>query len=142
MGPPRFRIRTLMIAVAIAATLMGGSIAAMRMSRLAEEYRQKAALNAGQEKQSSVFSGIFEDHSREIIKSLGDYKTIDNEIFILLGRNRESAIASATEDAAEATELAMRGRRRAAYFARLKRKYLRAASHPWEPVPPDPPVPQ
>ena len=37
---------------------------------------------------------------------------------------------------------AARLRAQVAYFARMKRKYERAARYPWLPVEPDPPVPQ
>jgi hypothetical protein len=43
---------------------------------------------------------------------------------------------------AKSMEGALRARRRAEHFARLKEKYLRAATEPWKPVEPDPPVPE
>jgi hypothetical protein len=35
-----------------------------------------------------------------------------------------------------------RARNRQRYHAELKRKYERAATHPWDPVEPDPPMPE
>lgn len=42
MRPPRFRVRTIMIAVAVLAVLMGGVHWAMKMRRLSLRYRELA----------------------------------------------------------------------------------------------------
>ena len=97
MRLPRFRIRTLMIAVAIVG---GGSTLAVTWD-LAQKsilYRRRARMAADLEQVSQ----------------------------------------QAAQDSKEAEDL----RRFAEYCGKLRMKYLHAASHPWESVPPDPPLPK
>lgn len=58
--------------------------------------------------------------------------------------NRSSQLIGAAWSARRASEhgqFARNSRARALYHARMRRKYEYAASHHWEPIPPDPPAP-
>lgn len=54
---------------------------------------------------------------------------------------KEFALAFGVQDERVSVE-SVRAWKKIEYYAALKRKYERAASRPWVPVPPDPPPPQ
>lgn len=132
MCPPRFRLRTLMIAVAVLAILMGGSIAAMRMSQLAEKYRWRSNQFARAE---AGYRGIA-NKAVALQKTMrGEYKIIKTCKIIYLIEGHEVLRKRVTEDAYYFEAMAT-------YCAVMKRKYLRAASRPWESLPVDPREPR
>ena len=112
MRPPRFRLHTLLVAVAVVA--VGVSCEAMR--------RRRAALLG-----RAAVCGGFVAVNRAIIGSVSPLQA------------GPGPTAEPVRRAIEATE--DRARRRAEFYEALRRKYLRAAARPWLPVAPDPPPP-
>src|SRR5262245_48388973 len=102
MPLPRFRLRTLMIAVMVAAM----ALYRLHLSRLRRDYQAIAATHVQR-----------------------------GQLFVLtpvMHASRGLTFRVAGSDS----------RRRQEYHAQLRRKYERAARHPWLPVPPDPPAPR
>jgi hypothetical protein len=112
MRPPRLRLRTLLIAVTVAAVATGAE--ALR--------RRRAALLA-----RAAACGGFVAVNRAMIGSISPDQAGPGASPEQVRR----AIATA-EDLA---------RRRADHYERLRRAYLRAADRPWLPVAPEPPPP-
>jgi hypothetical protein len=113
MRPIRIRvtIRLLMLIVAISAVALAG-VAWSHWMRLREEYRLEASDHEEKEQyQHQQLQGVAK--AREIGRG-------DDPLLPLI------------------EQLA---RRRAAYHAEMRRKYEKAAAHPWEPTPPDPSEP-
>jgi hypothetical protein len=112
----RFRLRTLLLAVAMIAIVLGVGAAQRRRAL----YQQQAAYHAAQE---ARFVAISRSAARQTA---------------LLRRVR-----SATDSAlAFNVWQAERARQRAQYHSRIRRKYEDAASHPWILVTPDPQPPE
>jgi hypothetical protein len=146
MTPPRFRLRTLLFAVAVVAVVLGSGIEAARLGRLARAYRQQAARH---------------ERLRVRCSHLGE-ETIDRFLFGVHHRPPSEVRRPGLDDARGRFTLTVEdydpdwvseyGRAEVAYeirgwgreairHARLKEKYLRAAARPWLPVEPDPPEP-
>jgi hypothetical protein len=118
----RLTTRRWLAAVALAALLLAGALEAVRLRRLAREYRLRADHYAG-------------------------LKTKDLELLELLEKYAESTrrLESADRKFAplneETIETVRRYRRRFETHTRLEDKYRHASGRPWVSVPPDPPVP-
>lgn len=110
---PRFRFTLwrLMIAVAIVAFLIGGGIGSARFLRLRASHLSDAAFHARREAEELANVALFDQGRRAGAANATDRST--------LMRERSSRL-------------------RVGYHADLKRKYIRAASRPWEAVTPDP----
>ncbi len=107
----RFTVRRLMIAVAIAAFLIGGGIEAARCKRLRKAHLDDAAY-----------------HARREAEELRNLANID------LSRR-----AGAIDVEVRSMRLIERSSRlRVDYHGQMKRKYSKAASRPWRAVSPDP----
>jgi hypothetical protein len=110
----RFKLRTLLLLVGLAAITVTATLETCRIVGMASRYREKAKLHA---KLESIEVGL-EAHWRRV-----------------------QATASASymrwhgREAAESQQLA--GKRRD-YHAALKQKYFEAARNPWRRVAPDP----
>ena len=134
MRLPRFRARTLMLLVAGAAVLLSTAITAMRINeaqeqrRKARHYRWMAGLFEGEE---ADYRGLLQNNE-DLYGKLKSYNK-DN-IGKFQERYKYNPLKSTKQSISDY-------RARADYLAGLKRKYLRAASRPWEPVLPDPPPP-
>jgi hypothetical protein len=112
MRLPRFRLRTLIIAVAVTALLMYG--------RRMQQHRQGLAALCGAAARGALHTGAV-------------YRLdIDTETL------RAEAPGAPAHTQAEIE----RWRRRSAYWVGLKQKYDRAATLPWLLVAPDPPPPE
>ena len=102
MRPPRFRLRMLMVLVAVAGMVLGTGFQVARLMRLRGEYLLKAT----------------------------HYANLESQAVSLATKYRSTV---------------MRGKspldKMGEYYSDLKRKYQRAASRPWTPIPPDPPAP-
>jgi len=110
----------MMSAVAVLALIMGGS----RMAWLSARYRKAAAEYASREALARQVRGLQVDND----KSLDD-------LALLLGG--KPSVEADEARAASATE----SERTIDRFARLRRKYERAAHYPWLSVEPDRPWP-
>lgn len=127
-----FRLRTLMIVVAIVAFLMGGSITSMRMNRLARDNRRKAIRFAHDER---VFKAMADRQAAKV-------RHVKNYYEVLKSGGDEQAVQS-TKEWLDIVEHGLAGyRASAAKYARLRKKYERAASYPWLFVEPDLPEPK
>ena len=111
----RFTMRRMMIAVAIAAFLIGGGIEAARFKRLRASHLYDAAYHARREAEELRDVAHFVAH---------------------FDRARREGAANAKDRSFALMERSSRFR--VEYHARLKRKYSRAANRPWQSVPPDP----
>src|SRR5262249_5675012 len=134
MRLPRFRLRTLMIVVAVAAVATG----AEGMRRRHTAFRSIAQLHARH--------GVLH---REVAATFQAGVETDQEIasFFREAVERESGnklhreIRDRTEKLVATEKInAERYAKLAAYHARLRAKYERAARYPFLPVPPDPPM--
>ena len=124
----RFRVRTLMLAVAILALLLGG-IEAVKLNRLAGAYRKRAAYYAGAETQARKAVQFW---TANAARCRSRSETAHN----FAGRLAFRGTAALSEkDARDCTILAE-------HNARLRHKWERAAARPWLPVAPDPPPPE
>ena len=116
MRPPRFRLRTLMIAVAVAGFAFGGEITRRRWTF----YRERAASFA-----------LTERDYREYIDQ------VERTGWTTWPGNCEGGWLAPAERAKVIRFY--RGRLR--WFGAKRRQYELAASRPWTPPPPDPPPP-
>ena len=115
MQLPRFRLRTLMLAVAIVAIVLRLAPLRAEMNRRSDFYRQRAAYHAALAAAHRIAGKTQElraDRSKEDADA---------------ARHREGAAASAKV---------------AAYHAGMRDKYNRVARYPWLPVEPDPQSPE
>jgi hypothetical protein len=108
----RFTIRTLMIGVAILALLLGALIALARMSDLARTYEATAKYMATVELYERDVAALCDRKSDEL-REQGKHELADQ---------RADEATAARRDAAE--------------FHRMTEIYERAASRPWESLPP------
>jgi hypothetical protein len=130
----RFRIRTLLILVAIVAIALGGGIWAVRMNRLAREYRARATGFAQSEARSDIRVQVLEERVEYYRKELGtahqkpgNWKTLNWLALWSLGVFDDALIQARAD---------------VAWARTLKLKYQRATWHPWERMRPDPPEPK
>jgi hypothetical protein len=114
MRLPRFRLRTLMIAVVVAALVLVAEVEFVRLRQIAHERRQKAAEFANTEKELRGIADGWEACARA-------------------GRGPESY--------RQYHKFSMLYSLRADRFARLRRRHERAARSPWTHLTPDPPEP-
>jgi hypothetical protein len=131
MRPPRFRLRTLLIAVlAVGLILWGRALWGRRNS-----YLLQADLHATQVKVWRELAGRTERREYETMLEEGlRAGRFPPEARTLVERDIEHG------DKRRALTLSAQSRQ-ADYHARLMEKYLRAAARPWLPVAPDPPTP-
>lgn len=127
MSLPRFRIRALMILVAVSACLVWAGIAGMHLRTKSQRYRALARQHAAEEANAQAM--------------------LDRQIAIL---NTLKAQIAQSNDRDKAAKLAWRANEQIVpdmhHFklevdraTALKRSYERLARRPWLPVPPDPP---
>ena len=147
LSRPRFTIRRIMILVAIVGVALGGTILAARLKRRAELFQTQATFFGSLEK--------FYQRSRDLhLKSLESALEFQKKTAELM-RETEQIRPGASDlidqlkselgikdDRAESLEETIElERKQISYFSLMRRKYQRAASRPWEPVTPDPPLP-
>jgi tetratricopeptide (TPR) repeat protein len=153
---PRFTVRRIMVAVAVLALFLGGSLEVIRLKRFRDECLKRAATHA----ESERYSLEMEQHDRQWAERIeGSFGTTQRFLASLEGTlSRASARLKPTivdqqkrfteaaeqekRDAAKWRGDATRDAESAAYHGALKRKYLRAAARPWWPIEPDPPPPE
>jgi len=142
---PRFRIRTLMIAVAAVGGAAAGIVEYQRLTAVSRSYRARAATCAGEAslclrvaaraKSSATVSTYF--HRASDVRS-GNHEDYDRTVD---PKEREEAAAANEKLAQHMVSFAALRDARAQYYSDLAAKYRRAARYPWLPVPPDPPEP-
>jgi|SRR6516165_4914125 hypothetical protein len=113
----RFRIKDLLVMIAVLGALLGAGLASARLISLSEDYEKKA----------KMYSSL-EEIVRLTEASCRDAEN-DPDPLYRLRHGKE------WHDRAEISA------RQRQYYRSMKEKYLRAAARPWEPVPPDPPEP-
>jgi hypothetical protein len=163
MRPPRFRLRALMIAVAVTGLALGGE----RMRRRRAECLRRAESCAGHERLLLGMAAWCEEIAaknegriRRSSEDAGDlplfWRHISPSRMSAPGADRlESDRRAFWEDHchdfvdstfapewAVASDSADRSRRLAARYAAERLRYERAARYPWLPVEPDPPEPE
>jgi hypothetical protein len=120
----RFTVRQMLIAVASVGLLMAG----LRLLWLRSVYREAARFHAAYENLARTLQEMVENEGKN-----------ERELLIAFGvevkPESEAVKARRTADARV-------NRKTAEYHAALKHKYERAASRPWVPIPPDPPLPE
>src|SRR4051812_19364649 len=125
MSLPRFRLRTLMIAVAVVAILMGGIVLVQR----SREYQRRAVLygrleSLGRSQEDMLRKAVAAQ--KQVLKTERLFNK-DLGAKTLFERDLEQRMKSDAERAERAVAFAE-------YGARLRAKYLHAASKPWKPV--------
>jgi hypothetical protein len=93
MSPPRFRLRTLLIAVAVAAVLLGGGIGVERTWRLSVAYRQRADWYALMGRQCRMLVAIHSGSGMEEGPGLAAYYAGRRDLFARLERKYRLAAA-------------------------------------------------
>jgi hypothetical protein len=132
----RFTLRSMMIAVAIVAVACWGEMIRRRWVA----YRQKAAYYAGQQGLDKLYAAAFyesiaeTEQNREFAQEQTKSSIYNREVWAGLVRQETQMIIDGSETAEYFQQ-------RAAYFGDLRKKYDRAATHPWLSVEPDPPPP-
>jgi hypothetical protein len=155
MRLPRFRLQTMMVAVAVVALVLGGVLWTDRLRRRSAYYDFVAKAYELEAKNHGSFIKFYrelaEQRRRPEIHFGQDYQ--DAQFFTndyggrLTVARQDEWWPYATRirnpdperDEADLRALAVREQNRSVYFARLGAKYRRAARSPWLPVKPDPP---
>lgn len=158
MRLPRFRLRTMMVAVAVLALVLGGILWIDRLRRFSayDNFVARAyELEARNHSVSVKFYNILaEQRRRPEIRLSHGYQ--DTALFsndwggrLTIARQDEwwphasrNYSPDPEQDEADLRALAVREQNRSAYFARLGANYRRAARYPWLPIKPDPPPPE
>jgi hypothetical protein len=150
LARPRYTIWRLMILVAVVGLLLGGGIGAVRLKRRADYFRGKAADHARLERfflqllaSEERFLASFRRSSEWAIARLRDLE-LDSRYFPPAGLVPEMFRSSVRRNQRlidTTTQFIENLRRYASDQARMKQKYERAASRPWEPLPPEPKKP-
>jgi hypothetical protein len=154
----RFRLRTMMVAVAVLALVLGGILWIDRLRRFSAYYHFVARAYEVEAKAHSVFVNFYntlaEQRRRPNIRLSREYQDIaffsndwggrlttarQDEWWPYATRFRNP---DPEQDVAELRALAVREQNRSAYFAHLVANYRRAARYPWLPIKPDPAPPE
>lgn len=157
MKSPGFRIRTLMIAVAVIGIGVAGYLRTVQCLRLRGEYRDRVVFHARLEYNANRQAAV-----SECARLLAQQRAVTAAKAQVAARKAveaegEDSRAHAYWDGLAAMDRAvgnyaskqadswLRKRKqyetRAAYHSALAQKYTRAERFPWWPVPPDPPEP-
>jgi hypothetical protein len=156
---PRFTLRLIMIVVAVAAVFLSGGIGAVKLVRRAKHFRQLASNHANLEKgflalmrsqeQIVALSRERRDTAAANLRLLKKFPNVSSHsregddlgLQQLMSQIEDLLKKEAAEDVAPSIEWIEVFRALTAYHALLRQEYQRAASHPWETIPPDPPHP-
>jgi hypothetical protein len=156
---PRFTIRLVMIVVAIVAISLSGGIGAVKLVKRAKHFRQLASNHANLEKgflalmrsQEKIVALSRErrDKAAANLRLLKKFPNVPSQpregdnlgLQQLMSQIEDLLKKEAAEDVVLSIEQIEVFRAFTAYHALLRQEYQRAASHPWETIPPDPPHP-
>lgn len=126
----RFTVRRMMVVVALVAVAIGATLEVKRLGRLSREYRRRAVTSAREER-------MWRREAKGEVASELEARCLSDA---LRAKDQDLADLWAEQASASACEIREVGEI-LNHHARLRRKYERAASRPWEPVAPDPPEP-
>jgi hypothetical protein len=152
MRPPRvqFTVRRTMILVATIACLLGGSIEFIRLRRVSEDFRVRAARHAHMERQIEHFlddQGECLAYWSRLAADRGQKAELARSQ--LAPNGPENAVESWAElsvqsrdQAAFHAKLIAQTKPKAAYHSSMRQKWERAAFYPWDYVQPDPAPPE
>ena len=128
----RFTLRSLMVAIAVIAITIAGSLWGLRMRRLSKDYARVAQVH----KQSETFYRQMEASSRDMAEERDEIRRLRNDpatpFFDDLHEREKNLSAGMWNLVAKYASTAN-------HHAALKRKYERASRYPWLNVDPDPP---
>jgi hypothetical protein len=136
-----------MILVALFAILLGGGLGIAGLIRRARHFRQEAARDSAIE---ALFLRVLAQEQKLIDSTeqqaawLGERIRDEDRLsrYFPSGNSSSRSLLNSMMRLVDQARLASRFHRdTATYYARLRWKYERAATHPWETVPPDPPPP-
>jgi hypothetical protein len=158
MHLPRFRLQTMMVAVAVVALVLGGILWTDRLRRqsayydfVAKAYELEAKNHgsfikfyrelAEERRRPEIHFGQGYQHAPFLTNDYGGRLTVprQDEWWPYDTRPYDP---DPERDQVNLRALAVREQNRSGYFARLGAKYRRAARYPWLPVKPDPPPPE
>ena len=128
----RFTLRSLMIAIAVVAIAIAGTLWGLKMRGLSKGYARVVQVH----KQSETFYRQMEASSRDIAESCDEIRRLRRDpatpFFDELHEREKNLSTRLWKSVATYASQANR-------YAAMKRKYERAARYPWLTVDPDPP---
>lgn len=161
---PRFRIRTLMVVVAVVALVLFSAVEARRLYRLRKEYQRKVFMHRtleevfrgsasiirtaaakAEDRAVRIRRGEVDEYQKVSDRIRAELKLEREDLSEFVKRNPETAntwAVSFEKFAKEERASADHEGVKADYHACLREKYERAARYPWLPVEPDPPEPE
>jgi hypothetical protein len=131
LTPVRFTVRRMMVAVALNCISMGVTREVRRLGRQSLEYRRRAVTAAREQRgwrQAMIGRVASEVEAQRLVAVLRTKDQDLADLWVLEASVWSRAVSEVREVVA--------------FHARLRQKYQRAASRPWEPVEPDPPEPR
>jgi hypothetical protein len=120
-----------MVGVALISIVLGVTRGVGRLGRLSREFRRRARIAAWEER----------GWRQGLIGRLASEAEARRNWAVLRPKDRDLADQWAME-ASDCSRQVREVLEIVAHHARLRRKYVRAAARPWEPVAPDPPEPR
>jgi outer membrane murein-binding lipoprotein Lpp len=153
MRIPKFRIRTMMVAIIVVGLLVSGGIESRRLYRLSRDYQKRAARLADTEQEFRLNRKRDRDSFRQLLlQSRPDEREFkrlsDASIHRTLSPTEQSSLEKLKGVVRDLEVTAEELQSRIewldtliAYCEPLKLKYQRAARYPWLPIDPDPPEP-
>ncbi len=148
---PRFTIRLIMIVVAIAALLLSGGIGAVNLVRRAKHFRQLASDHTNQEQMWRLMLPNSEqmlelskkrlETAERTARLAETLRNVDPGFSERLTNSFKRQQKQIEYDIGNRTEWIELCREMIEHYSRLRQEYARAAAHPWESVPNDPPRP-
>lgn len=133
----RLTVRRMMVGV----VLTGAVIEAGKLVHRAAVYRRAAASCAALERVCQSLAALEDQYARQSEERA--YQEIKHWVGIDDEQHRASVAAhtQAGQDAIYLRQSSRKNAAEAAWYARLRRRYRHAVTHPWEVLPPDPPRP-
>lgn len=125
-----------MAIVLAAAIVMLAIVKTIELNRKAKWYQLRAISFSDMERIAREAEEVSRRYAQVHIDTVNSWSKLSN-----VPDDAKEMISSAAREAKTGMEDAAISKERGDYAARMHKKYLRAASHPWESVPPDPPVP-
>jgi hypothetical protein len=127
MRLPHFRLRALMIAVAVLGLTLGGAIEAVRLARLSRSYRDRAAFHAAIEESYRGTAARYGDgHKVKGFRASADRHGDGDDVMYSMSADARMVPVRDIIDSQ----------------VKMRLKYEHAARYPWLPVGPDPPGPE
>ena len=145
MRLPSFRVRTLLIAVAVVGMLLEGVRLRRWRANCSERARYHGEMGPYREWAADLIADVQRRRWRGHISSVTGFVLLDGTAVLVSSRTiqyRERVLfADKPGDRAAIDRLAEWCRREAAYHGRMRQEWERAATRPWLPAPSDSPPP-